>query len=231
MSANTSMTPFTEAIDPRVAKAIRAIETSTIPPEQISEHPGKGGKKFRYVKHTHATQLMNDAFRSAWDWEVISYEVFDDNSALAIGRITLHLPYEDNGIMKVHKRVVQEVGNFQPLGGGMNKAAAVSSASSRALLKCMFRAFGFGKELYPDKDEEVTPISAWNLLFGQAKRFGITKGEDLLKLFVLKKLVPEGKLTEDQKNVFIDRFEDLWKAITEYNDEKRGKKEEIPSGE
>jgi len=228
MTTKTSMTPFTDAIDPKIAKAIQALRTSTIPKEQISEHPGKGGKKFRYVKHTHATMLMNDAFQQGWNWEVLEYEVFSDTSACVLGRMTLNLPYDDHGTMKIHQRVITEVGNFQPIGGGMNAAASVSSAASRALLKCMFRAFGFGKELYPDKDEEVTPKAAWNMLLQQARRFKI-EAIELMTMFREKGLVKKTKLSEDDKIVFVDRFEEMWAAISEYVDKKRGKKEEVPS--
>jgi hypothetical protein len=228
MTTKTALTPFSDAIDPKIAKAIQALRTSTIPKEQISEHPGKGGKKFKYVKHTHATMLMNDAFQQGWNWEVVSYEVFQDTSACVLGRMTLNLPYDDNGTMKIHQRIIQEVGNFQPIGGGMNSAASVSSAASRSLLKCMFRAFGFGKELYPDKDEEVTPKAAWNMLLQQAKRFKI-EGPELMAMFRAKELIQQAKLTEEDKVVFVDKFEELWKAISEYIDEKKGKSENVPS--
>lgn len=228
-NTNTNIVPFTDAISPKMAKAIKAIETGTIPPEAISEHPGAGGKKFKYVKHTHATVLMNDAFQSAWDWEVRSYEVFTDGSALAIGRLTLHLPYEENGEMKIHKRRIQEVGNFKPINGGMSSAASVSSASSRALLKCMFRAFGFGKELYPDTDEVTTPTGAWNLLLAQAKKMKIPNGKVLLEIFVKRGLVPAGEITEEGQLIFINKFEDLWKAIYEYSEEEKGKRQAIPT--
>jgi hypothetical protein len=79
----------------------------------------------------------------------------------------------------------------------------------------MFRAFGFGKELYPDVEQETTPIMAWNMLLAQAKKFKIDKVE-LMAAFRACGIVKAGELTEEDKSVFIDRFEDLWKALSEY---------------
>ena len=221
---------YIREIDPRMRKAIQALETGKIPKEQISTHPGKGGKTFKYVKHTHATLMMNAAFGQNWDWEVSNPQAFDDTSAMCLGKMTLHFPYVDaKGNVELHTRIITEVGAFQPISGGMPKAMAIGSAASRALLKCMFRAFGFGKELYPDTEDEVTPEAAWVLLANQAKKVGIDPKTELMGVFRKAGIIPEGALEGEAKKVFVDRFEELWKATSEAGTAKKLAQRNVPT--
>lgn len=218
-----TLSPFDVDITPQAARAIQAIQTGIIPKEQISAHPGKGGKVFRYVKHPHATQLMNDSFGMAWDWEVTSPQVFDDGSAMTLGRMTLNVPYVDShGMQQVHKRVIQEVGAFDPAPGNpMPKAMRIGSAASRALLKCMFRAFGFGKELYDLKDEEPSPDAAWNVLWNQAKNAKITDptkrfkdAKELMAFYKEKGYFKSANKEENQQEI-VNKFQELYFALAE----------------
>ncbi len=215
--------PFDTHIDPVAMRAIHYIETGKIPADQLSSHPGKGGKIFKYVKHTHATNLMNNGFGQSWDWEVLNPMIHKDGSASVLGRMTLNLPYTDaDGKTQIHKRVIQEVGAFESVGSGMPEAMRISSAASRALLKCMFRAFGFGKELYPDMDEEITPKEAWNTLLGYATKNKITSTELMARLRKEGIFSSEGKLTDEEQSYFVTKFEEMWKIVRALAEEKRG---------
>jgi hypothetical protein len=215
--------PFDTHIAPNTMRAIQAIETGKIPSDQISSHPGKGGKIFKYVKHTHATKLMHDGFGQSWDWEVLNPQIYSDGSASVLGKMTLHLPYkDDDGKSQIYVRVIQEIGAFEPVGGTMPMAMRVSSAASRALLKCMFRAFGFGKELYPDMDEEISPKTAWNTLLQYAVKNKIAQADLMARFRKEKIFTSEGKLTEEEQSYFVTKFEEMWKIVREMAEEKRG---------
>ena len=217
--------PFDTHIAPDTMRAIEAIRTGKIPSSEISSHPGKGGKVFKYVKHTHATKLMNYAFGESWDWEVTNPMIYSDGSASVLGRMTLHLPYTDlDGKNQIYVRTIQEVGSFEPVGGTMPMAMRIGSAASRALLKCMFRAFGFGKELYPDIDEAIGPKEAWNTLLQYAVKNKITQAELMAELRKRGIFTSEGKLTEEEQSFFVTKFEEMWKIVREMAEEKRGMK-------
>jgi hypothetical protein len=215
--------PFDTRIAPVTMRAIQSIQTGKIPSDQISSHPGKGGKIFKYVKHTHATNLMNSAFGESWDWEVTNPQIYTDGTASVLGRMTLHLPYKDDeGHTQVYVRTIQEVGSFEPVGGTMPMAMRISSAASRALLKCMFRAFGFGKELYPDMDEEISPKVAFNTLLQYAGKNKISQKEMMDRFIKEGIFTHEGKLTDEEASLFVTKFEEMWKILRDLAEEKRG---------
>jgi len=159
-------------LKPEVLRAVVAIRTRKIPPEMISEHPGKGGKKFRYLKHTNATDIMLDS-GLPWDYEVLSYQVFPDKSVSALCKLTVRLQLKDGTWVS---RTITEVGvhdgNVQP---PLPTASAVAAAASRGLPRCIFRMFGLGKELYPDS---VTPTAGWwSALNGYARNLKVAEAD------------------------------------------------------
>jgi len=173
MKDDQELLPLDEIeLKPEVLRSVVAIRTRTIPPEMISEHPGKSGKKFRYLKHTNATDIMLDS-GLPWDYEVLSYQVFPDRSVAALCRLTVKLHLKDGSWVS---RTITEVGvhdgNVQP---PLPVASAVASAASRGLPRCIFRMFGLGKELYPDS---VTPPAGWlRALLGYSKNLKIPEGD------------------------------------------------------
>jgi len=96
-------------ISPIVLEALNTLSTGTIPPEAIKTHPGKGGKIFSYVSHIYATKLMNSAMRFLWEFKVVSFEAFDDGSAVALCNLKIFIPVGDSFI----EREFQEVGAWE----------------------------------------------------------------------------------------------------------------------
>lgn len=197
-------------IGPENIKAMDMLLTGIVPPSEISTHPGKGQKTFAYIKHTYATSVLNDAFGMLWDFEIKSYEVFPDTSALAIVATVFHIPMGDN---LFYTRRIEETGNFQPINGGMNSAASVSSAVSRGLLKCLFRGFGFGKQLYDDKEDIPTPKGAYNVLLQTAKRLKVfNTGLEMIAYFKTCGLLP-ADFNPQMEYLFVDNFGEMYEAI------------------
>lgn len=181
------------------AEAMRAqqmLEEGEIPESAISEHPGKGGKVFKYVKHTFATRQLNLALGPLWSYEVLSWMVYDDRSAVAQVRLTIHYPRNDGTLFP---RVITELGGFKDEVGSMPKANMALAAVSRGLLRCMLRAFGFGQQFY-ESDEEMTPKDAWNVLHKFAVQNKIDSNE----------LVQKMKEVGINRDNLIDRFEEAY---------------------
>lgn len=151
-------------LSPEVLRAVQSLKTGTLPPEMISNHPGKGGKVFSYVKHTHATQTMNDS-GLLWDFHanIGDAVLYEDRSAAVPCTLTVRLVLTTGETIE---RSVTEVGAFEDGSGVMPKAMILASAASRGLPRCMMRMFGWGLELYPDS--RTPPVGWWKALRGYA---------------------------------------------------------------
>jgi hypothetical protein len=187
-------------ISPESLKAITALRTARIPKEDLRQHEGKSGKIFSYVPHPLATATMNDAFGMNWDWQILDYMVYPDKSAVARGQLILYYWDRDGNRQR---RTITEVGGYQFVGDNPVLANVVLSACSRALLRCMFRAFGYGKELYKEDSKGLTPAGAWDVL----KRFAKTKK---VKEGDLVKAIKEAGITDE---TFIDRYEEAYQLV------------------
>lgn len=149
---------------PEVVQAVVSLKTGKLPPEMISNHPGKGGRIFSYVKHTHATMTMNNS-GLLWDYDadVGNATLFEDRSAAVPCKLTVRLVLNDGSTIERH---VTEVGAFEDGTGVMPKAMILASAASRGLPRCMMRMFGWGIELYPES--ATPPVGWWKALRGYA---------------------------------------------------------------
>lgn len=158
-----------EDIPSETYRALMALRTKKIPKGMISVHPGKGDTPFRYVKHTHATEVLTDLYAAGvyFNWDVLDWEVFDDYSTVTRGKLEVRFRNTKGEWIVLQ---VTEVGAFEDLTTGhkMPKAMRVASAASRALPRAMMRMFGFGLELYPDV--EFTEEQWWWTVAGNAKK-------------------------------------------------------------
>jgi len=165
-------------VTPDHMEAILALRKREIPDKYISEHPGKGQQKFRYLKHTHATEVMLDS-GLIFDYHVdignaIWFE--EDHSAAVPCTLTVKLEVideENPANNKTIEKSVTETGFFQDGTSRktMPRAAVITAAGSRGLPRCMMRMFGFGLDLYP---EHSTPPKGWWAAFvGYAREYGV----------------------------------------------------------
>ena len=196
-------------VSPETLKAINTLRTAKVPKEHIKKHPGKGGKTFSFVPHTIATDTMNAALGMSWDWQILDYKLFEDDSAVARGQLTINF-IDKSG--NYRQRVITEVGGVDAKGEKPVKAYQILSAASRALLRCMLRAFGYGRELYPDDEGDFTPQQAWVILEQYAKTKKVSKDELVASL-------KERKIT---KETLVDRFEEAYALIQEIVAKKSG---------
>jgi hypothetical protein len=187
-------------VSPEQLKAVHALRTAKIPKEHIKKHPGKGGKTFSFVPHTIATDTMNDALGMNWDWEILDYNLYPDKSAVARGKLTVH--WTDRSGQE-HERVITELGGKETMGENSVLAYIVLGAASRALLRCMLRMFGYGRELYPDDEGGLTIEQAWATLEQYAKTRRVSKDE----------LVAAIKAEGITKTDLVDRFEEAYALI------------------
>jgi len=187
-------------MSPESLKAITALRTAKIPKEDIQKHPGKGGKVFSYVSHIRATETMHNALGMNWEWQILDYQLLPDKSAVARGQMTLH--YRDiEG--NARTRTITEVGGFEDLTGKFPMCNIILGASSRALLRCMLRAFGYGRELYPEDESTPDEKAAWNILVKYATLKKVPKE-------VLKKALKEAGFTAE---TLVDRFEEAYALV------------------
>jgi len=193
-------------------KAMATLGTGMIPASAISTHPGKGGKIFSYVSHVWATQLIQQALNWAYSFDVLAYEVHLDGSATALCKFTSYVPISETEFYPV---TVTEVGAFAPASDSMPHAMRVASAASRGLLRCLFRRYGIGSELYPAGNElEVTPKSAWKMIERQFTSAGCPEA------VVVAGLQNAGITSAGLADRFIEAWEVVGQTIKEYKDSK-----------
>jgi hypothetical protein len=101
---------FNTPMTPERLRAINTLSTGTIPPEALKQHPGRGGKIFTYLSHVWATKFMNAGLKWLWEFQVMSFEAFDDGSAVALCRLNIYIPI---GKGKSICRTFQEIGAWE----------------------------------------------------------------------------------------------------------------------
>jgi len=198
-----------DEITPETVRALTSLATARIPKEMISEHPGKGGRKFQYVKHTHATRVMLES-GLLWDFkaDVGNAMVFDDRSAAVPCTLTVRIQLRTGEWLE---RSVTEVGAFEDGGAGMPSAMMVASAASRGLPRCMMRMFGWGIELYPDS--ETPPVGWWRALTGLARKYKVDPK-------LLRDQLKEEGFSEDDLGPKFDEIVGIIKDLADYKEEK-----------
>jgi len=189
-------------ISPKVLQAQFAFSNKKIPVHAIKERAGAGGIKIQYVDHVFATEAVQDGLLPTWSFDLIDWEYFDDTSVLAITKFTYHMPYRTvSGDIAWVPRSVTEAGNYIN-SFKLKKAQAIAAATSRGLVRCLMRFFGFGIQFYK-KGEDITVDQAWTTLMTYATNHGVTLDE-----------VREArdKLRINRENL-VDRFLDLFEAV------------------
>lgn len=101
---------FLTPMSPDKLRAINSLSTGTIPPEALKQHPGRGGKIFTYLSHVWATKILNAGLKWLWEYQVMSFEAFDDGSAVALCRLNIYIPIGEG---KSICRTFQEVGAWE----------------------------------------------------------------------------------------------------------------------
>jgi len=187
-------------MSPESLKALTALATAKVPKEHIKTHLGRGGKTFSYVPHNLATTTMNNALGMNWDWEILDYQVLSDNTAVARGKMTIH--YTKDGEHRT--RVITEMGGMEVKGKETPILAfQVLGACSRALLRCMMRAFGYGIEFYKDQETSATFDEAWQSIWRYAQ------GKKIEKEQLAERIKAIG-ITRDN---LVDRFQDAYDLV------------------
>lgn len=202
-----------QIMSPELLEAIDELKTGDVNPRYIQK---KGG--LDYISHPHATRTMNAVFGPHWEFQNLSYEVFEDGSVSA--RCSLKIKWFDTLSMGWSTREFIEIGSYVP---GKNKegeiymavADRVGAATSRGLLKCMFRAFGYGAFLYKRDHIPMTKSEAYKLILKYADRkLGLTPDE-VVKAFKKAKYTQDDLLTKYDLGMQI-----LRKAKEDKEDEK-----------
>jgi hypothetical protein len=184
---------------PQTIEALTNLSNHEAPEYAIQTHPGKGGKVMRYVSHVWVTKQLSDAFGMMWGQGVSNPVVYDDGSASVLVTLYVDFPRKDG---TTYRRTVTEVGAFDAGGGKLSKAMMIASATSRGLVKCVYRMFRLGENLFEDVPEP-TPRSAWKDILKLGLKRGM-KEEDIIAI------VKGMGVTQDK---LLDRFVEVWKAV------------------
>lgn len=205
--------PAIEWYEPNSALARSYLIFAQVPESMISTHPGKNGKMFKYVKHVHATVLMNIAFPGLWSQSVLREGIMNDGSAYAVVRLVVKVPrVNQDGSVTFYEQSVEEIGAFKTINGGMPDAMQIASAVSRGFVKCIFRMFGFGRELYEGgTDELMTPQTAWSKLAETMRTKGVTTDQ----------FAEVWKSKGYTKNDLVDKFDEAYSIIYEIASENK----------
>ena len=181
--------------------ALNVLVSGKVPTHAVVKRPGRGGKKFSYVKHSYVNDLLRDAFGYLWGYEVLEVQAYDDHSASARVRLTMYIPQGDGQYLEVPTTAV---GAHEDVTGKMCKAFMVASAASRGLCKAAMRRFGVGREFYGDS-VTLSPAGAWATLKEYGSRLGV--GE--------KTIVAEMERLGITSATLVDRFQEAYDAVAE----------------
>lgn len=193
-----------DLLSTEVLHALETLSTGTVPREAVKEHPGKGGKTFKYVSHIWVTQQLRRAFGQLWSMKVQSYQVFQDG-AVALVTLVLRIPTNDgvHGARGYIENEITDVGAFDGGGGKMAAPMMIASAVSRGLVKCAMRRFGIGEEFYGADEFEITAAEAWDRLCSTFVKGDMTK-ERILDIL---------KGIDINRDNIVDRYLEAWKAV------------------
>ena len=214
MTKSKALVPVFEStiVDPRQVDALNALAAKRVPKNAISEHPGKGGKMFTYVKHTWVTETLQHGLGNAWSFDVQDFQVFSDSVAVR-GTLTVLIPVNPAARQANDPpfitRTMTEIGIYE-LRNGVPIAATVASAASRCLCRCVMRMFGIGIEFYKTESDEITPAHAWTTLKEYAKKQGKEWTPEFEKTFI--DTMKSKGITRDN---IVDRYGDAYRILSE----------------
>ncbi|MFC1817470.1 Rad52/Rad22 family DNA repair protein [Thermodesulfobacteriota bacterium] len=119
-------------------------------PEEIKQRDGSFGQTLAYVSGHTVIQRLNDAFESAWSFEIVSHEIQQDE-VIVLGKLTAESTVKTQfGSSRITR--ARETGEMISL------ADDLKSAATDALKKCA-TLFGVGLHLYADKPSPDTGTS------------------------------------------------------------------------
>jgi recombination DNA repair RAD52 pathway protein len=122
-------------------------------PEEIKQRDGNFGQTLAYVSGHTVIQRLNDAFESAWSFEITSHEIHQDE-AIVIGKLTAaNIIKCQFGSSRVTR--ARETGEIVSL------ADDLKSAATDSLKKCA-TLLGVGLHLYADKADRKSTSHADN---------------------------------------------------------------------
>jgi hypothetical protein len=119
-------------------------------PEEIKQRDGSFGQTLAYVSGHTVIQRLNDAFESAWSFEIVSHEIHKDE-VIVIGKLTAE------GIIK-SQFGSSRITRARETGEMVSLADDLKSAATDALKKCS-TLLGIGLHLYADKPSPDTGTS------------------------------------------------------------------------
>ena len=118
--------------------------------EEIKQRDGSFGQTLAYVSGHTVIQRLNDAFESAWSFEIILHEIHQDE-VIVIGKLTAE------GIIK-SQFGSSRITRARETGESISLADDLKSAATDALKKCA-TLLGVGLHLYADKPSPDTGTS------------------------------------------------------------------------
>lgn len=147
-----------------------AMLTQKSPKELIRTRIGSNGKTLSYLPHNFVTEILNQAFNFAWDFQTDVVKI-DEKECIVKGRLVIHS----------QPHITKEQYGCQLILKGMATGDALKGAGSDALRKCA-SLLGIGLDLYGAEhhpDEEI--VSEWqlNLLDETCERLCLEQGVDV----------------------------------------------------
>ena len=119
-------------------------------PEEIKQRDGSFGQTLAYVSGHTVIQRLNDAFESAWSFEIVSHEIQQDE-VIVIGKLSAE------GIAK-SQFGSSRITRTRETGEAISLASDLKSAATDALKKCA-TLLGIGLHLYADKPTSTVSTS------------------------------------------------------------------------
>ena len=120
----------------------RQLLEQTFSQEEIKQREGSFGQTLAYVSGHTVIQRLNDAFESAWSFEIIQHDIHQDE-VIVIGKLSAE------GIAK-SQFGSSRITRTRETGEAISLASDLKSAATDALKKCA-TLLGIGLHLYADK--------------------------------------------------------------------------------
>lgn len=208
----------------KIDKNIRHKLAQAIPPELIRQREGGGKKMLSYLSGSTVTDMLNDAFGYAWNWEVKrswienSIPYFNKYSksrekttyngvegaweeqgpvAHVHGTLTIFLQTE-NGIVELKK---DGFGSKSILGKQNDQESIYKAAGTDALKKAA-SLFGIGLALYRDEEEQ----NYFNAISFEDPWTDELREEFKTELDYLEAYRTNNNISEEDMNVFIQQL-------------------------
>lgn len=140
----------TEQVHYNLDEAIKVLEQK-LDPAWIKQRQGPGGKKLDYIEGARVIDILNQAFKYQWSFEILSDEVVEvrDNNGNVSGRYIKVL-----GQIYVPGLGTKMAYGTKTARGSLTDQESVYKAAMTDCLKKCATMFGIGKELYLDDSDD-----------------------------------------------------------------------------